>query len=574
MTTPGSFLCLLVLGWALTCCCRAADDPPWMARSRTGMVASDSPEASQIGAGVLKAGGNAFDAAVATSFALTVARPQSTGLGGGGFLVAYVAAEQRFVALDFREMAPARATPEFYKRLSDAQGAGPPPAIYGGAAIGTPGLLAGLDEITRRFGTQPLAELVQPAIRLAETGFEMDDSFLAARREALETLAKWPQLASHAKALRDMLDAAGPAPSAGERLKRPQLAEGLRRIADMGRAAIYEGPIGEAIVAAAQGAGGVLSAEDLRAYRVLEREPLRFAYRDLEIVSMPPPSSGGVCLAEILHILEADAARRQPNAKPTPHVIVEAMKHAFADRARHLGDPDFADLPISKLLSKSYAAGLRMLPGGTLPIDEYGLGGAAPAGVEDGGTSHFCVADAHGNVVAWTETINGGFGSFIVAEPYGILLNNEMDDFLTVRGEANLFGLVQGEANLVGPGKRPLSSMSPTIVVRDGKPVLTLGASGGPRIITSVLQVMLHVIEFDRPLLDALAAVRLHHQWQPNEIHFDREPSEALRELLAPLGHALSEKRKTGIVQAIQFLDHGTFVGASDPRKGGRPAAP
>jgi gamma-glutamyltranspeptidase/glutathione hydrolase len=553
-----------------------ADDPPWIARSTTGMVASDAPEASQIGARVLKAGGNAFDAAVATSFALSVARPQSTGLGGGGFMVAYVAEEQRFVALDFRETAPATATPERYEKLFAQRGDGPSPSIYGGNAVGTPGQLAGLAEINKRFGTRPLPELIRPAIRLAETGFAVDKNFVGACQEVLAKAEKWPQLKNDA-ALVDMIARGGVVPRVGERLKRPGLARALRLIADAGSGAFYAGPIGQAIVAAVNQAGGAMTMDDLRAYRVKQRTPIRGRYfhcdsqAEYELVSMPPPSSGGICIAETLNILNACVARSDLHpVHDRHHMLVEAMKHAFADRARWLGDPEFCEIPTERLTSVAYTrqCAWRIDPRRPHDSTEYG---SAPRAPDDGGTSHFCVADPHGNVVAITETINGVFGSLVVAEPYGIILNNEMDDFLTVRGEVNLYGLVQSERNLVGPGKRPLSSMSPTIILKNKKPVLVLGASGGPRIISSVLQVALHVMQ-GRSLEQAMAAVRLHHQWQPDEVCFDRDPPTELAEDLKQRGHQLSDQHKTGIVQAIQFLSDGTMIGASDPRKGGRPA--
>jgi gamma-glutamyltranspeptidase/glutathione hydrolase len=554
-----------------------AGDPDWIARSKAGMVASDSPEASQVGAAVLKAGGNAFDAAVATSFALAVARLQSTGLGGGGFMVAYVAKDDRFITLDFRETAPAAATPERYAKLFTANGDGPSPSVYGGNAVGVPGQLAGLVEINRRFGEHPLAELIQPAIELAEGGFVIDEEFIHARREAFEDADKWPQLKTAYAQLYELLSPAGVGPKLGGRLKRPALAKALRLLAEQGPDAFYDGPIGEAIVRAVQDTGGVMTMDDLRDYRVKQREPLRFQFYDAqtestyEFVTMPPPSSGGVCMAEFFNIMQAAGERSDLHpVRDREHVVIEAMKHAFADRARWLGDPDFCEVPVAGLISQKHAAqcARRISARGTLPAAEYGTAAAPP---DDGGTSHFCVADRDGNIVALTETVNGNFGALVVAEPYGIILNNEMDDFLTVRGQANLYGLVQSERNLVAPGKRPLSSMSPTIVLKNGKPFLVLGASGGPRIITSVLQVAQHVMD-GQPIEQAMTELRLHHQWQPDEIYFDREPPADVVEHLKQRSHQISDKRQTGIVQAIQLLDDGTMVGASDPKKGGRPA--
>jgi gamma-glutamyltranspeptidase/glutathione hydrolase len=558
-----------------------AGDPPWLARSRSGMVASDSPEASQIGADVLRAGGNAFDAAIATSFALAVARPQSTGLGGGGFMVACLAKEKRVVALDFREVAPAGATRARYDRLAAEAGDGPSPTIYGGDAIGVPGQLAGLAEIHKRFATRPLRDLVQPALRLAETGFVADEHYRGAVKEALADFAKWPQFKERYKHIYETLLGNGTAPQDGDKVTRPELAKALRLIAAQGPDAFYKGPLGEAAVKAAQGAGGVLTMDDLAAYSIRERSPLRVtwvrypAQEEFEIVTMPPPSSGGTCIAETLNVMAAmskmlrdpgHATRMEltPQESNAP-VLVFALKHAFADRARWLGDPDYTQVPVGCLTNPKYAEQLAdRLPRGS---EDYG----STTLPEDRGTSHFCVADQDGNVVALTETINGVFGSLVIAEPYGIILNNQMDDFAANPGKPNLYGLIQGEANAVAPGKRPLSSMSPTIVFKAGRPVLTLGASGGPRIITSVLQVMLNVIEFDLPLDEAMSAVRVHHQWLPDEVYFDREPPATLVATLKGT-NKISSERKTGVVQAIQFLPDGTLVGACDPRKGGRPA--
>ena len=553
-----------------------AADPPWIARSRAGMVASDSPEASRIGAEVLKAGGNAFDAAVATSLALAVTRPQSTGLGGGGFMVAYDARTGRFVALDFRETAPASATPKRYADLAAKRGDGPSPSVFGGNAIGVPGQLAGLEQIRRRFGTRPLAELVRPARALARRGFEIDTHYVDSCRAVQHDLRRWPGLAKIAAGVMPLVRPGEAPPTAGMRLKRPGLARALGLIARRGPEALYGGEIGEAIVKAVDQAGGRMTLDDLRGYRVIERTPIRGAVfvggGGYEIVSMPPPSSGGVCLLEALNIMEAasDGARGALFAQRRSHLLVEAMKHAFADRARWLGDPGFADIPVDRLTGKQYAAMLadRLDPGRTQPPERYGSGRS----IDDHGTSHFCVWDAAGNVVALTETINGLFGSLVVAEPFGIVLNNEMDDFLTVPGKANMFGLRQSEANLVGPGKRPLSSMSPTIVLEGGRPVLAIGAAGGPRIISSVLNVMLHVLE-GQTLEQALTAPRLHHQWQPDQVVFDRPPPADVVAQLAACGHRLGDRRRGGVVQAIRRLADGTLVGASDPKKGGRPAA-
>ena len=570
---PGAICLALLLSTPLAPL--RAQDPPWLARGRNGMVASDSPEASSIGAAVLTRGGNAFDAAVATSFALTVARPESTGLGGGGFMLAYVAREKRCVALDFRETAPATATPERYEQLHAGRGTGPSPSIYGGNAVGTPGQLAGLAEINRRFGTRPLAELIEPALHLAEDGFLADEYFADACRQTLAQFERWPELQQRHAALLALIAPGGTPRCAGDTVRRPDLALALRLVAEQGAGALYGGPLGEAAVRAVQAAGGALRMSDLRDYRVREREPLRFYYRqrdcEYEFVSMPPPSSAGVCLAEFFNVLEALCVRSDLHpVRDRQHVIIEAMKHAFADRARWLGDPDFTPIPLQHLMSDEYAGLLarRINPATTLRPEDCG---SAPPPPDDGGTSHFCVADREGNIVALTETINGLFGSLVVAEPFGIILNNEMDDFATAGGAANLYGLVQSERNLVGPGKRPLSSMAPTIIFTGGRPLLAIGASGGPLIISSVAQVALHVLQGEH-VGEAMTALRLHHQWQPDEVYFSAPPPGDLVDNLRQRGHAISPQRRSGAVQAIHFLPDGTMIGVSEPSKGGRPA--
>ncbi len=565
-----------------------ADDPAWIARGKAGMVAADHPQASEIGAAVLRDGGNAFDAAVAVSFALSVCRPESTGIGGGGFMLAYVAKEQRFVALDFREVAPAAATPERYKALSDAAKAAGrwSPSVYGGNAVGVPGQVAGLGEIHRRFGTREWGKLVEPAIRLAEDGFIVDAHYREACADARKTCEKYPALQAQCGRLHELLTRGGDLPPAGSRVQRTALAEALRLIERGGAKAFYEGPIAEAIVQAVRSAGGGMTRSDIGSYRVIDRVPLSTRFQrqqphgqlthDFQIMLLPPPSSGGICLTEMFavanHLPEFRCGFEPLSFHE--HYLVEAMKHAFANRARWLGESIDASLT-SRLTSASYLDELWQSVSReqcTYPIDEYGLRGTAAAAPDDRGTSHFCVADREGNIVALTETVNGSFGSFVLTEPYEIVLNNQLDDFTTVLGDSNLFGLKQGAPNLIAPGKRPLSSMSPTIILKDGQPFLALGASGGPRIITSVLQVALNVMDGDE-LADAMVKPRFHHQWQPDLIYFDREPPSDLVAALEKLGHKISPERHYASVQAIEFLPDGTRIGASDPNKGGRPAA-
>ncbi len=544
--------------------------PEWVLRSTTGMVASDSPEASQAGADILARGGNAFDAAITTALTLGVTRPHSCGLGGGGFMVAYIAAEDRCVALDFRETAPAGATAARFRQLAETHDH--PASLYGGNAIATPGQWPGLLEIHERYATRPLTELTEAAAVVAERGFRVDDSLLGARATFLERRERWPALREPSAALFELLRGDQQL-AVGDTLARPNLARALRQLGRTGHAALDNGEIGAAIAQAAQRAGGTLTVADLRGYDPVERTPLRGRYLDFEVVSMPPPSSGGIALIETLNILAlAQAGDAGRAVERRQHHLVEAMKHAFADRARWLGDPDFSSIPVERLIGQAHArhCAAQILPDGTRPPAAYGLAAPPP---DDAGTSHFSIADRHGNVVAITQTINGSFGSFVIAEPFGIILNNEMDDFLTIPGQVNLYGLVQSERNLVAPGKRPLSSMTPTIIFRDDKPFLTLGASGGPRIITSVLHVALYAMH-GWPLPKAITKVRPHHQWQPDQVFFDQQPPDSLAADLQRRGHKLSEQRRSGVVQAIRFSADGTMEGASDPKKGGRPAAP
>lgn len=577
---------------------RADETPPWIVEGSAGMVAADHPEASAIGAAVLRAGGNAFDAAIATSAALTVTRPESTGIGGGGFLVAYIAAEKRFVALDFRETAPQAATPERYAKLHAEIGDGPSASIYGGNAVGVPGLVAGWREVHKRFGKREWKSLLEPAAELAERGFMVDESCRDSIESALTDFKKYPAFDERFAALKRRIAPEGTPRAVGARWERKDIGATLRLLAERGPDAFYGEPLAPALLKAIENAGGAMSEDELRRYKVIERMPLRFSthpgeeapHQRLEWITMPPPSSGGACLAQLAQVeawlVETDPppavgryssgyGRGDMNLAYRPLWRIESMKHAFANRARFLADPDFANVDIREMISPEYAKRLAEQIAESdrlLPLDAYGL--QPPP--DDRGTSHFSIVDRAGNVVAWTETINGGYGSFVVVEPHGILLNNQIDDFTTVEGEANLFGLVQSKANLVGPGKRPLSSMTPTIVTCDGKPVLAIGGSGGPRIITSVFQVALGAVHGVLPER-LMSTPRMHHQWQPNEVYFDRDPGEAMTPLVEGLkrrGYKVSEKRRGASVQYISIdIKTGTRTGVCDPRKGGRPAA-
>jgi len=544
-----------------------------LVKAKHGLVASDSAEASRIGAEVLKAGGNAIDAAVATSFALGVTRPDSTGLGGGGFALIYLGQRKEVLAFDFRETAPGDATWDMFIEARKKDPNGPAPSRIGGLAVAVPGLLAGAAHLLEEFGTMRLDRVIEPAAELAMSGFKADAHYVNTCRRAIAQYTRNPAMRVRFGALYSTLLHHGQVPKVGQLIQRPDLASALRLIATRGAQVFYEGQIAEAIVQAVEKTGGVLRLEDLLNYRVRERKPLRFKYRDFEIVSMPPPSSGGVVIAEVLNILSnydlADIHADRPDR--AAHLFIEACKHAFADRSRWLGDPGYVQVPLAMLTGANHAAALakQIDETKTRPIKSYGTTRLT----EDGGTSHFCVVDADDNVVAWTETINLTFGSFVVAEPFGIILNNEMDDFSAEPGYPDAFGLRTSDRNAVAPGKRPLSSMSPTIVLdSQGLPILTLGASGGPRIISSVLNVLINVLDYEMPLDRAIDAVRIHHQWLPDEVCFSDTPPEELADALKKRGHRIAKTHAAGVVQAIEWLKDNTLQGASDPAKGGRPA--
>ncbi|MGB2984603.1 MAG: gamma-glutamyltransferase [Phycisphaerae bacterium] len=546
-----------------------AADPPWISTGTKGLVASDSAYASQAGLEILKAGGNAIDAAVAVSFALGVTRPYSTGLGGGGFMIARFA-DGRVVVQDFRETAPAAATRDMYVEAAKRDAKHPSPSRIGHLAVAVPGLLAGRCQALKQFGTMPLARTMGPAIELAKSGFPVDQHYVDATHGKLAMYERheWlKQVGSYVyrRHLRE-----GRLPSVGERLVQPELARLLEGIADSGPDVFYRGPVAKAIVREMKERGGIITEKDLADYKVGRREPIVSTYRDYTLILMPPCSSGGVALAETLNILDTvdlpGLFQRDPGL--AVHYQVEAMKHAFADRACWLGDSDFVQVPVALLTSKPYArqVAARIDPHKCLDLDAYG----SVEIVDDAGTSHFCVVDRWGNVVVSTETINTTFGSLAAIDEWGLILNNEMDDFAGEPGKPNAYGLMHSDRNAIAPGKRPLSSMSPTIVLKDGQPYLLLGASGGPRIISSVLNVLLFITDYGMSLEQAMLNPRPHHQWRPDQVLFDAEPPQPIKLGLLDRGHELSDQRRTGIVQAILRTNEG-WVGASDPRKGGQP---
>ncbi len=538
-------------------------------------VAADHPLASEAGAEILRLGGNAVDAAVATSFCLSVVRPYSCGIGGGGFMLIHLppatpGAEARAVALDYRETSPAAVGPSYYADPGAAR-----VSRFGVHAVGVPGTVAGLLHALDTYGTLDRATVLAPAIRAAEDGFAADASHVAAVRRLGKTLETHPRHRANAAFAWKRLGREG-AIAAGDVVRNPEQARALRLIAARGTDAFYRGPIGAAITRIMAEQGGPITGADLADYRHATRSPLRERFRDLEIVTMPPPSSGGIAMQQILGIFERATTRTgfadlAPNGPRYVHLLAEAMKHAFADRAEWLADPDFRPVPVARLLDPAYLDGRAALVAPDRTRDPYDYGSVTPA-PDDAGTSHLCVVDGNGMAVACTETINLEFGSLVCVPEFGFVLNDEMDDFTTVPGAANAFGLRQSDRNLPQPGKRPLSSMSPTIVRRDGRVVVVAGASGGPRIITGTLQAILNCVLFGMTPSQAVAAPRFHHQWMPNLLQFDETWSDAATvRALATLGHEIGVRDEVGVVQLIA-VDGTGLRAASDPRKGGRPA--
>jgi gamma-glutamyltranspeptidase/glutathione hydrolase len=529
-----------------------------------GMVVSDSPLASRVGADVLRGGGTAVDAAVATAFALAVTLPSAGNIGGGGFAVASVNGQT--AALDFRETAPAAATRNMYL---DPQGSVTDRSITGHLAAGVPGSVAGLWALHQKFGTKPWAELVNPAIVLAERGFAVDADFSSAVADEAKRLSTFPASAA-------LFLPGGAAPAEGSSWRNPDLARVLRRIAAGGRDGFYKGDTAALIVGEMKH-GGVLSRQDLERYEPKWRDPLEFTYRGRRIASMPPPSSGGVTLAMIAQQLEPyDLAKLGWHSAAAIHVQAEAMRRAFAVRNDVLGDPDFITLDVPRLSSKAFARELQSsisLDHATPSSQVSGRTGISHDGPH---TTHFSVVDAAGNAVALTTTINSGFGSAVTVTGGGFLLNNEMDDFAAKPGSPNQFGLVQGEANAIAPGKRMLSAMTPTIVFgADGKPAIVTGASGGPYIITTSWEIVSNIVDYGMAAASAMSAPRMHHQHLPDEIALEQDGFDAsAQQALRALGHRLTffAVPKSGWTVAATIERRGAWHGMADPRLHGESA--
>ena len=532
--------------------------------ARHGMVVTQEAAASRVGLDVLRLGGNAVDAAVAVGFALAVTLPRAGNIGGGGFMLIHRADLGKTVAIDYRETAPGATTKDVFL---DANGeADPFKSRWSGLAVGVPGTVAGLELAWRKYGSGrfTFADLVAPSIALALEGLTVDDDLA----DSLPAAA--PVLAKHPSSARIYLKPDGTVPQLGDHIALDDLAATLETIGTQGAAGFYAGPVAQKIVDAVQAAGGRMTMNDLARYRAVEREPVSGAYRGHTIASMPPPSSGGALIIEILNILEGYPLSEQGlNSAASLHEMAEAEKLAYADREAWLGDPDFVTVPLAGLVSKAYAEKLRALisPDHARPAGEIRAG--EPQRDESDQTTHFSIVDGEGNAVANTYTLNVSYGSGLVADGTGVLLNNELDDFAAKPGAPNAYGLMGGEANAPGPSKRPLSSMSPTLVFKDGKVELVTGSPGGSRIITTVLQIIVNVIDHGLNVAEAENAPRAHDQLWPDELRIERGISEDTIRLLEAIGHKVVVREAMGSANSILRSPDGLLTGASDLRRRG-----
>lgn len=525
--------------------------------AKNGMVATEQELATQIGVDILKAGGNAVDAAVAVGFALAVALPNAGNIGGGGFMMVHDAKSGKDIALDFREVAPKGASRNMY--LDDKGNVVDGKSLFTHYAVGVPGTVAGMTHALSRWGSMPLSTVMAPAIALADKGYPVSITLAKTLGQEKKNMGKWP-------ATQAIFWKNGAPLQAGEPLVQKDLAQSLRLISQQGAKAFYQGEIAQKIAAEMAPHTNAITLQDLRDYKVVEREPVRGTYRGYQIVTMPPPSSGGAHLLQILNMMERWPMKQWgADSAQSVHYMTEAMKLAYADRAEYLGDPDFVKIPLQGLISKRYADALAtgIKPQQAKPSQDIKPGKPQP--YESDQTTHYSVVDKAGNAVAVTYTLNTNFGSGIVAKGTGILLNNEMDDFAAKPGVANAYGLVGGDANAVQAGKRPLSSMTPTLVLKDGKPALVTGSPGGARIITTVLQQIVNYIDYGMNPLEAAATPRFHHQWTPDELRIEKGFSIDTLNLLQQWGHKVALKPAMGRTQTIE-IRNGLLLGASDPR--------
>ena len=533
--------------------------------ARQGLVVAQEALASQVGRAILQQGGTATDAAVAVGFALAVTLPQAGNLGGGGFLLVHDAANRQSEAIDFRETAPAAVGRDFYR--NEKGEVDETRLRHSHQAAGVPGTVAGLALAHQRHGRWPWRSLIEPAIRLAEHGFPVSPELARSLQEARAQMAPWPA------SRKVFFKADGTAYRPGETLVQPDLAASLKLIAEQGPSAFYEGEIAQKLIADMQAHQGVIAAADLKNYRAVVRAPVRGTYRGYDIVSMPPPSSGGVHLIQLLNLLETwPLGELGANSAATIHRLAEAMKRAYADRSEHLGDPDFVTVPVAGLTAKAYAQELAAQIDLNRATPAADIQPGQPPPLEGGQTTHYSVVDRDGNAAAVTYTLNFPYGSGIVAAGTGILLNNEMDDFAVQPGVPNAYGLLGGAANAVAPGKRPLSSMAPTLLFKDGLLMLVTGSPGGSRIITTVLQILSNVIDHRMNLAEATVAPRVHHQWWPDELRVEEGLSPDTVRLLEGLGHKVVIREAMGDAQSILRAPDGWY-GFSDTRRPGGMAA-
>ena len=544
--------------------------------SQSGMVVSQEIVASQIGADILSQGGNAIDAAVATGFALAVTLPRAGNLAGGGFMMIHLAEENKTIALDYREMAPAAADRDMFL---DIQGdVDKQLARFSIKSSGVPGTVAGLLHAHEQYGSLSLSKVINPAIKIAKNGIRVTVDLSSSLASRAERLGKNKASKGY------FYKSNGALYQPGETLKQGDLATSLTRIRTAGRAGFYEGKTADLIVREMQRSGGLISRADLKNYKVVTRQPVCGDYRDNTVCAMPPPSSGGVHLVQMLNMLEGwDLQALGHNSAAYIHRLVEVMRRAYADRSAYLGDPDYYAVPVGQIIDKKYAASLRadidlskasvssaIEPGLDIDIDSLSKRREA-ASKESVETTHFSTWDQWGNVVSSTTTLNFSYGSGISVAGAGFLLNNEMDDFSAKPGTPNGYGLIGGIANSIEPGKRPLSSMTPTIVFdKDGKPMLATGSPGGSTIITIVLQTILNVLSFDMGIAEAASVPRIHHQWLPDQVFFESGISKDTLQILTNMGHRLGAKpRILGSTQSIQRGQYNSTLGVSDPRRQG-----
>ena len=566
----GTFLrfvivCALIL-LPLTACSRGkssvpSEPAPGPAFSKNGMVATQEAIATKVGVQILKQGGNAVDAAVAIGFTMAVTLPQAGNLGGGGFMIAHIAKTGETVAIDYREMAPALATQDMH--LDENGNPVSERSQFIHLAVGVPGTVAGLSYALKKYGTLTLKQVMSPAIHLAEKGFHVTVPLADSFKKHKKALLRWPETT------KIFFKPDGSFYEPGDLLVQKDLAVSLKQIAKEGPRAFYQGAIAEKLAAEMKSHDGLITLADLQNYRVVRREPVRGTYRGYEIVSMPPPSSGGIHLIQMLNILEGYPLRSlgAGNAE-TLHLLAETMKLAYADRSQHLGDPKFWKVPVRGLTSKTYAENLKKLIQADKAQPSKEILPGDPSPYESPETTHFSVMDGAGNAVTNTYTLNFGYGTGIVAKGTGILLNNQMDDFSSKPGVPNAYGLVGGEANAIQPMKRPLSSMTPTLVFKAGKPILATGSPGGSRIITSTLQFLLNVLDHRMDIETATRAPRIHHQWLPDWLEMEPGFKPETLLALAEKGHLVVETKPFGSTQSILRTKKG-FYGASDQRRPG-----